>query len=133
MMSFDKNNPLHIYMREIDSIEPLTKGEEENLPRYVLARDGEAESAGRRLVEAHLGLVVSIADRHFSASVDQFDLIQKGNDGLQQALSTFSGNSQGRLRCDLHRGRHCKSRTRVGISLTKPFKQIPANASSCRH
>jgi DNA-directed RNA polymerase sigma subunit (sigma70/sigma32) len=95
MMSFDKNNPLHIYMREIGSIKSLTKSEEESLSRHVLAHDGEAESAGRRLVEAHLKLVVSIAERHFSARVDQLDLIQKGNDGLQQALSTFSGNSQG--------------------------------------
>ena len=95
MMSFDKNNPLHIYMREIGSIKPLTKSEEESLSRHVLAHDDEAESAGRRLLEAHLKLVVSIAERHFSAGVEQLDLIQKGNDGLQQALSTFSGNSQG--------------------------------------
>jgi RNA polymerase primary sigma factor len=95
MMRFDKNNPLDIYMREIDSIAPLTKGQEESLSRHLLAHDDEADSAGRRLVEAHLKLVVSIAERHCSAGLDQLDLIQKGNDGLQKALSTLSGNSQG--------------------------------------
>ena len=94
-MSFDKNDPLHIYVREIDCINPLTKSEEESLSQHVLARDDEAESAGRRLVEANLRLVVSIAERHFSAGVDRLDLVQKGNDGLQQALNTFSVDSRG--------------------------------------
>jgi len=94
-MTFDKNNPLHIYMREIGGIKPLTKSEEERLSRHVIAHDQEAEPAGRRLVEAHLKLVVSIAERHFSAGVDQLDLIQKGNDALQQALSTFPGKAKG--------------------------------------
>jgi RNA polymerase primary sigma factor len=94
-MSFDKNDPLQVYVREIDSIKPLTKGEEESLSRHWLVRDDEAESAGRRLVEANLRLVVSIAERHFSAGVDQLDLVQKGNEGLQQALNTFSGDSTG--------------------------------------
>jgi RNA polymerase primary sigma factor len=94
-VSFNENDPLLVYMREIECIQPLTKSEEEELSQHVLARDAEAESAGRRLIEGNLKLVVSIAERHFSGGIERLDLVQRGNEGLQRALDTFSGDSKG--------------------------------------
>jgi RNA polymerase primary sigma factor len=94
-MSFDDSDPLHAYTREINSFKPLTKSKEDELFQHVRARDNEAESATRRLIEANLQLVVSIAKRHSSAKIDQLELIQKGNEGLLRALNTFSASFKG--------------------------------------
>ncbi len=94
-MSLDENDPLYVYTREINSIEPLTKNEEDDLFQHVRAHDDEAETAGRRLIEANLRLVVSIAERHSSTKIDQLELIQQGNNGLLRALSTFSSGFKG--------------------------------------
>jgi RNA polymerase primary sigma factor len=92
MISLDANDPLKVYLRELDTILPLTKDEEADLLQHLLTQDELAESAGRRLIEANLSLVVSIAERHFSAGIHMLDLIQKGNEGLLPALKTFTGN-----------------------------------------
>jgi DNA-directed RNA polymerase sigma subunit (sigma70/sigma32) len=47
-----------------------------------------AESAGNRLIEARLSLVVSIAEGHAGVGIPVLDLIQKGNEGLLVALKT---------------------------------------------
>lgn len=93
MTSVDNNDPLTFYLRELATIQPLTKDEETNLLQRVRSQDEQAESAGRRLIEAKLALVVSIAKRHSSAGIDMLDLIQKGNEGLLLALNTFAGGS----------------------------------------
>jgi DNA-directed RNA polymerase sigma subunit (sigma70/sigma32) len=59
----------------------------------VLAHDQQAESAGQRLVEGSLSMVVAIAEQHRSSGIHVFDLIIKGNDGLLVALNTFGGSS----------------------------------------
>ena len=49
-----------------------------------------AETAGKDLVEAHLLLVVSIAQRYRNDRIHVLDLIQEGNKGLLRALETLS-------------------------------------------
>jgi RNA polymerase primary sigma factor len=64
------------------------------LSQHIRAKDQHAESAIQRLVEAHLHLVVSIAERYRSKGIHILDLIQRGNDGLLNAVRTFSDNSR---------------------------------------
>jgi RNA polymerase primary sigma factor len=55
----------------------LTKDEEIELSRHVLANDEQAESAGMTLVEANLGMVVSIAERYPRGNMHLLELVQK--------------------------------------------------------
>ena len=87
------DDPLKVYLAEIHTIQPLTKGEETDLLRDVRTQGEAAELASRRLIEAKLSLVVSIAQRHSSVGIDMLDLIQRGNEGLMLALDTFDGSS----------------------------------------
>ena len=80
-------------MHELGTIRPLTKDEETDLLQHVRTQDEQAQSAGDRLIEANLSLVVSIAERHSSTGIHMLDLIQKGNEGLRIALTTFPGSS----------------------------------------
>jgi len=93
IMSLDENDPLKFYLRELKTIKPLTKDEEIDLLQHVRTQDEQAKSAGKRLIEANLPLVVSIAERHRSPSVHILDLIQEGNKGLLRALETFIARS----------------------------------------
>src|SRR4029077_4919144 len=58
------DDPVQVYLREVAAVPPLTKGQEMELSRQVLANDQQAESAGKILVEANLAMVVSIAERY---------------------------------------------------------------------
>ena len=89
----DNNDPLTHYLRELSTIQPLTKDEETDLFRHVRNQDEQAEFAARRLIETRLSLVVSIAELHSSTSIHMLDLIQKGNEALLLALDTFHGSS----------------------------------------
>jgi|CZKS01.1.fsa_nt_gi DNA-directed RNA polymerase sigma subunit (sigma70/sigma32) len=93
MTSLDDDDPLKAYLSELGTVQPLTKDEESNLLQHVRSQDAEAESAARRLIEARLSLVVSIAERHPSAGIQMLDLIEKGNLALMLALKTFSESS----------------------------------------
>ena len=92
-MSLYDDDPVEVYLHEIGTVPPLTKDEEIDLLQHVRAHDQQAESAGKRLLEANLRLVVSIAERHASAGVHMLNLIQQGNEGLLLALKTFAGSS----------------------------------------
>jgi DNA-directed RNA polymerase sigma subunit (sigma70/sigma32) len=89
----DPNDPLSVYLRELDAIQPLTRDEETVLLQHVQSQNDPGESAARRLIEAKLSLVVSIAQRHSSSGIDTLDLIEKGNEALLIALRTFTGSS----------------------------------------
>jgi len=78
-----------VYLREVGTVPPLTKDQEIDLSRHVLANDEQAESAGKTLVEANLAMVVSTAERYPRGNIHLLDLIQRGNDGLLYALKTF--------------------------------------------
>jgi RNA polymerase primary sigma factor len=89
-----EEDPVTIYLREACAFPPLTRDEEIELSRHVLARDEQAESAGRRLVEANLAAVVTIAEGYPKATMHVLDMIQKGNAGLLRALETFQDSSK---------------------------------------
>ena len=88
-----ENDPLKAYLRELGTISPLTKEEETDLLQRARIHDAEGELAFKRLVEANLRLVVSIAERHISSAIRMLDLIQEGNIGLFVALDTLPGSS----------------------------------------
>lgn len=77
---------LHIYMQEIRSVPLLTAQEERELAKRMYEGDGEAK---RKLIEANLRLVVSIAKKYMGRGVDFLDLIQEGNLGLIRAAEKF--------------------------------------------
>ncbi len=108
------NDPVHMYLREIGRV-PLLDGEEEvRLARAIyngfeaMARkedEGEhlstvenqilslkimqGDLARRRLAEANLRLVVSVAKRYMGRGMSLLDLIQEGNLGLLRAVEKF--------------------------------------------
>lgn len=79
-------DPIREYLKEIGSIPLLTPEEESDLARRKSEGDVEA---GRRLVEANLRLVVSIAKRYTGRGMSFLDLVQEGNMGLMKAVEKF--------------------------------------------
>lgn len=80
------NDSIQMYLREIGKV-PLLSGEEEmQLAKRKEAGDVEAQ---RKLVEANLRLVVSIAKKFTGRSLSLLDLIQEGNIGLFRAVEKF--------------------------------------------
>lgn len=93
MATRDPNDPLTFYLRELSTISPLTRDEESELLQHVRSHDELAESAAKRLIEANLSLVVSIAERHSPSRVPTLDIVEKGNGGLLLALQEFTTDS----------------------------------------
>jgi len=83
------DDPVKVYVTEVCNVPPLNRAEELICIEHLRARDQELESARKRLVEANLHLVVSIAERYRNDRIHILDLIQKGNDALLDALRTF--------------------------------------------
>ena len=84
----DGNNddPVKVYLKEIGKVPLLTPEEEIDLAIRISEND---ESAKRRLAEANLRLVVSIAKRYVGRGMQFLDLIQEGNLGLIKAADKF--------------------------------------------
>ncbi len=78
--------PVKMYLREIGKIEMLTPEEEQDIARRISEGD---VSAKKRLSEANLRLVVSIAKRYLGRGMPLLDLIQEGNLGLIKAVDKF--------------------------------------------
>ncbi len=83
------DDPLGLYLDLVDKVPPLSREEELGCLQHLRARDRQAESARKRLLEANLHLVVSIAERYPHKGVHILDLIQYGNAGLLRALQNF--------------------------------------------
>ncbi|GAB4536576.1 MAG: RNA polymerase sigma factor RpoD [Anaerolineae bacterium] len=106
------SDPVRMYLREIGRVNLLTAEEEVMLARRIqrgvraskqLEKDGldpakverlkrqvaEGEQARRRLAEANLRLVVSVAKRYIGRGMNFLDLIQEGNIGLLRAVEKF--------------------------------------------
>lgn len=83
------NDPVRMYLKEIGRVPLLTAEEEIELARRIEAGDEEAK---RRLAEANLRLVVSIAKRYVGRGMLFLDLIQEGNMGLIKAVEKFDYN-----------------------------------------
>ena len=80
------DDPVRMYLKEIGRV-PLLSAEEE-IELAKRAKEGE-ELAKRRLAEANLRLVVSIAKRYVGRGMLFLDLIQEGNLGLIKAVEKF--------------------------------------------
>jgi RNA polymerase primary sigma factor len=80
------DDPVRMYLKEIGRVPLLTPEEEVQLAKRVEAGDDEAK---RRLAEANLRLVVSIAKRYVGRGMLFLDLIQEGNLGLIKAVEKF--------------------------------------------
>ncbi len=79
-------DPLKAYLKEIGRV-PLLKADEENA-LAIAAQSGD-ETAKKRLLEANLRLVVSIAKRYSGRGMSFLDLIQEGNLGLIRSVDKF--------------------------------------------
>jgi RNA polymerase primary sigma factor len=98
------DDPVRMYLREIGRVPLLSAEEEVRLARrmergrlellklplcrdYCIVEDGE--DAQRRLTEANLRLVVSVAKKYIGRGMSLLDLIQEGNIGLIRAVEKF--------------------------------------------
>lgn len=79
-------DPIREYLKEIGSIPLLTQEQEQDLAKRK--SEGDAE-AGKKLVEANIRLVVSIAKRYTGRGMSFLDLVQEGNIGLMKAVEKF--------------------------------------------
>lgn len=80
------DDPVKVYLKEIGRVPLLTPEEEVDLA--IKIADGDLE-AKKRLSEANLRLVVSIAKRYLGRGMQFLDLIQEGNLGLIKAVEKF--------------------------------------------
>ncbi|MBP3039662.1 RNA polymerase sigma factor RpoD [Bacillaceae bacterium Marseille-Q3522] len=80
------NDPVRMYLKEIGRVDLLSAEEEVILAKRIEQGDEEAK---RRLAEANLRLVVSIAKRYVGRGMLFLDLIQEGNMGLIKAVEKF--------------------------------------------
>jgi RNA polymerase primary sigma factor len=80
------DDPVKIYLKEIGSVPLLTPEEEIELSERMALGDSRAK---KRLAEANLRLVVSIAKRYVGRGMQFLDLIQEGNLGLIKAVEKF--------------------------------------------
>jgi RNA polymerase primary sigma factor len=80
------NDPVRMYLKEIGRVQLLSADNEIELAKRILEGDEEAK---RRLAEANLRLVVSIAKRYVGRGMLFLDLIQEGNMGLIKAVEKF--------------------------------------------
>ncbi|MXO80428.1 RNA polymerase sigma factor RpoD [Paenibacillus sp. OT2-17] len=80
------NDPVRMYLKEIGRVPLLSADDEVELAKRINNGDEEAK---RRLAEANLRLVVSIAKRYVGRGMLFLDLIQEGNMGLIKAVEKF--------------------------------------------
>ena len=80
------DDPVKVYLKEIGRVPLLSSEEEIELAMRIMNGD---EYAKKRLSEANLRLVVSIAKRYVGRGMQFLDLIQEGNLGLIKAVEKF--------------------------------------------
>ncbi|SER17585.1 RNA polymerase primary sigma factor [Gracilibacillus ureilyticus] len=80
------NDPVRMYLKEIGRVDLLSASEEIELAKKIEEGD---EYSKKRLAEANLRLVVSIAKRYVGRGMLFLDLIQEGNMGLIKAVEKF--------------------------------------------
>ncbi|MBI4039514.1 RNA polymerase sigma factor RpoD [Candidatus Daviesbacteria bacterium] len=79
-------DPVRMYLKEIGRIKLLTFQDEISLAKRSEKSDREAK---KRLIEANLRLVVSIAKKYVGRGMTLLDLIQEGNQGLIRAVEKY--------------------------------------------
>ena len=80
------DDPVRMYLKEIGKVPLLSPDEEIELAKKIELGD---EAAKKKLAEANLRLVVSIAKRYVGRGMQLLDLIQEGNLGLIKAVEKF--------------------------------------------
>ncbi len=85
--NFAIDDPVRMYLKEIGKVKLLTPEEEIDLAMRMAEGD---EDAKKRMAEANLRLVVSIAKRYVGRGMLFLDLIQEGNLGLIKAVEKFN-------------------------------------------
>lgn len=80
------DDSVRMYLREIGKYPLLTAEQEVTLAKKIVKGDKEAK---KRLAEANLRLVVSIAKKYIGRGLDFLDLIEEGNTGLLRAVEKF--------------------------------------------
>ena len=80
------DDPVKVYLKELGRVPLLSPEEEIDLAMRIADNDAEAK---KRLAEANLRLVVSIAKRYVGRGMQFLDLIQEGNLGLIKAVDKF--------------------------------------------
>ena len=84
------DDPVKVYLKEIGRVPLLSPDEEVELAEKMASGEpGVAAKARKRLSEANLRLVVSIAKRYVGRGMQFLDLIQEGNLGLIKAVEKF--------------------------------------------
>ena len=84
--NYSTDDPVRMYLKEIGKVPLLTP--EEEVALAIRMSEGD-EAAKRRMAEANLRLVVSIAKRYVGRGMLFLDLIQEGNLGLIKAVEKF--------------------------------------------
>jgi RNA polymerase primary sigma factor len=84
--SLSIDDPVRMYLREIGRVTLLKKEQEVEYAQLIEQGDEEAR---RKLTEANLRLVVSIAKKYMGRGMSFLDLIQEGNIGLLRAVEKF--------------------------------------------
>ena len=83
------DDPVRMYLKELGKVPLLSAEEEQELAERIANGD---EAAKKKLAEANLRLVVSIAKRYNGRGLLFLDLIQEGNIGLLKAVDKFDYN-----------------------------------------
>lgn len=82
-----ENDLLQNYLKDISKIKLLTRNEEYNLGKQI--KQNNSDIAKRKLVQANLRLVVSIAKKYIGQGISFMDLVQEGSVGLIKAAEKF--------------------------------------------
>lgn len=82
-----EDDTLQTYLKEIGKISLLKSEEERNLGKLI--KEQNSDMAKRKLIQANLRLVVSIAKKYIGQGVNFMDLVQEGSIGLIRAAEKF--------------------------------------------
>ena len=94
MKSYDSENSLRIYLREISKTDLLTPAQEVELAEKIKNGDKKARA---HMIKANLRLVVKIAQDYSNYGLPLSDLISEGNIGLMKAVERFDPEKGGKL------------------------------------
>ena len=86
------DDSVKLYLREIGKVSLLTPLEELELSRTIAKGGKDKGAAIRKLIQANLRLVVSIAKKYLGRGLGFLDLIQEGNIGLMKSAEKFDGD-----------------------------------------
>jgi len=90
-VSVSIDDSVKLYLKEIGKVSLLKPLEELEISKIINNGGKDADAAKRKLIQANLRLVVSIAKRYLGRGLNFLDLIQEGNIGLMKAAEKFDG------------------------------------------